>query len=121
MAMSQGHDDPAADDIADGGADGVFEVVGDDGKVVLYRQADFDEIFTTTDEHEAGRHVKLGWILLDERVVREGGKPGLDTFLRRVAGRALPAADDPQYAAPKDVTTCVLGYLKEGATGTPAG
>jgi hypothetical protein len=119
--MSQGHDDHAKGDIADGGADGVFEVLGADGTLVRYAADDFDEIFATTDEHEAGRHVKLGWILLDEVVAREGGKPALDTFWRRVAGRVLPAADDPQYAAPDDVTTYVLGYLKEGAGGTPTG
>jgi hypothetical protein len=49
---------------------------------------DIAEIFSTTDEHEAGRHVKLGWLLLDEVVGREGGKPALDTFWRRVAGGA---------------------------------
>lgn len=30
-------------------------------------------------------------------------------------------ADDPPYAAPEDVTTYMLGYLKPGATGTPVG
>jgi len=116
--MDQTHDDRAAGGVTDGGADGVFEVLGDEGTLVRYATNAFDEIFTTTDEHEAGRHVKLGWILLDEVLGREGGKPALDTFWRRVAGRGLPAADDPQYEAPDDVTTYVLGYLKEGAGGT---
>jgi len=119
--MSQSHDDPAAGDIADGGPDGVFEVLAADGKIVRYTADDFEEIFSTTDEHEAGRHVGLGWILLDEVVDREGGTPALDTFWRRVAGRVLPAADDPQYAAADGVTTYVLGNLKEGVTGAPAG
>jgi hypothetical protein len=118
--MSQTSDEHPADDLA-GGADGVFEVLDGDGKLVRYSPDDFDEVFATTDEHEAGRHVKLGWILLDEVVGREGGKPALDTFWRRVAGRVLPAADDPQYETPDDVTTFVLGYLKEGITGAPAG
>jgi len=91
---------------------------GADGKLVHYTADDFDEVFTTTDEHEAARHVKLGWILLDEVVGREGGKPAIDTFWRRAAGRVLPAADDPQYEAPDNVTTYVLGFLKEGAGGT---
>ena len=119
--MSPGTDEHAAGDIARGGADGVFEVLDADGKLVSYTPEDFDEIFSTTDEHEAGRHVKLGWLLLDEVVGHEGGKPALDTFWRRVAGRVLPAADDPQYAAADDVTTYVLGYLKEGAGGAPVG
>jgi hypothetical protein len=119
--MSEDHDERAVDAIAAGVADGVFEVLGDDGALVRYAIHDFDEIFTTTDEHEAGRHVKLGWILLDERVGREGGKPALDAFLRRAAGRVLPAADDPQYEAPDGVTTFVLGILKEGAGGMLVG
>ena len=119
--MGSLHDEQSPAEPAAGGADGVFEVLGDDGTLVRYTPDDFAEIFTTTDEHEAGRHVSLGWVLLDELVGREGGKPALDTFWRRVAGRVLPVADDPQYAAPKDVTTYVLGYLKEGATGTLAG
>ena len=92
-----------------------------DGKLVSYTPDDFDEIFSTTDEHEAGRHVKLGWLLLDEVVGREGGKPALDTFWRRVAGRVLPADDDSQYRAPDNVTTYVLGYLKDVAGGAPVG
>jgi len=115
------HGEQSPTDPASGGADGGFEVLGDDGELVRYTAADFDEVFTTTDGHEAGRHVGLGWILLDERVGREGGKPALDTFWRRAAGRVLPALDDPQYAAPEDVTTYVLGYLSAGATGTPVG
>jgi hypothetical protein len=117
--MSQGHDDRATGDIAKGGADGVFEVLDADGRLVRYTPDDFDEVFSSTDEHEAGRHVKLGWLLLEEVVGREGGKPALDTFWRRVVGRALPAADDPQYRAPDNVTTYILGHLKEGADGAP--
>jgi hypothetical protein len=119
MGTLLGEQPPA--DPASGGADGVFEVLGDHGELVRYTTDDFDEVFMTTDEHEAGRHVGLGWILLDERAGREGGKPSLDTFWRRAAGRVLPAVDDPQHAAPDDVTTYVLGYLNEGATGTPVG
>jgi len=119
--MDQSHDDRAAGGVAGGSADGVVEVLGDDGTLVRFATNAFDEIFATTDEHEAGRHVKLGWILLDQVVGREGGKPALDTFWRRVAGRVLPAADDPQFEASGDVTTYVLGYLKDGAGGTPVG
>ena len=61
-----------------------------DGKLVHYTADDFDEMFTTTDEHEAARHVKLGWILLDEVVGREGGKPAIDTFWRQAAACFLP-------------------------------
>ena len=30
----------------------------------------------------------------------------------------LPAADDPAFRPPADATVYVLGYLKDGATGT---
>jgi hypothetical protein len=119
--MSEGNDERASREVVDGGPDGVFEVIGPDGRVELFRPSDFDEIFTTADEHEAGRHVKLGWLLLDERAGEEGGKPALDTFFRRMAGRVLPGADDPQYEAPGHVTTYVLGYRKDVGSGTPAG
>jgi len=110
-----------AGDAEVGAAGSAFEVLGEDGQLVRYAADDFDEVFTTTDEHEARRHVRLGWILLDERVGREGGKPALDAFLRRAAGRVLPAADDPRYEAPDHVTAYVLGYLKAGRSGTSVG
>jgi hypothetical protein len=119
--VSHSPDWRVAANVADGGPDGLFEVLGDDGRLVAFTPADFDEVFTTTDEREAGRHVGLGWMLLDEVVGREGGKPALDTFWRRVAGRVLPAADDPQYEASEYVTTYVLGHPKEGAGGAPFG
>ena len=114
-----GHKKPAGDPLK-GGADGVFDVLDADGKLVRYTPDDFDEIWTTTDEHEAGHHVSLGWILLDESVGREPGKrSNFDEFARREAGRVLPSGDDPSYEAPYDVTTYVLGYLKPGREGSP--
>ncbi len=58
-----------------GGADGFFDVLDGDGRLVRYAPDDFDEIWTTTDEREAGHHVTIGWILLDE-VVGAGDGPG---------------------------------------------
>jgi len=108
---------------ADGGPDGAFEVVGAAGRRIRYTPADFDEIFTTTEAPEMRRHVAIGWLLLDEWVGRDPGRTAswVDTGLRRAAGRVLPAQDDPEYEASSDVTTYVLGYLKDGATGTPVG
>jgi hypothetical protein len=65
-----------------GGADGLFDVLDDDGRVVRYTPDDFDEIWTTTDEHEAGHHVSIGWILLDE-VVGAGEAPATRSSWRR--------------------------------------
>ena len=114
-----GHKKPAGDPLK-GGADGVFDVLGADGGLVRYTPDDFDEIFATTDEHEVGRHVGLGWLLPDESVGREAGKrSNFDEFARREVGRSLPAGEDPGYEAPYDVTTYVLGYLKPGREGSP--
>ena len=112
-----------ADHAATGGPDGMFETIDGDGNRVSYVPADFDEIFTTTEAHEMRRHVELGWLLLDEWVGRDPGRAAswVDTAFRRSAGRVLPAQDDPEYVPPSDVTTYVLGYLKDGATGTRVG
>jgi hypothetical protein len=115
-----GRDRPAGPPLK-GGADGVFEVLGADGRLVRYTADDFDEIWTTTDEHEAGHHVDLGWIVLEESVSRDGGKRSfVDEFFRRQAGRVLPSGDDPGYVPPSDETTYVLGYLKPGREGSPS-
>ena len=115
------HDEP--ENAAAGGSDGAFDVVDDAGKRLRYAPADFDEIFTTSDPREMRRHVDIGWLLLDEWVGRDPGRTAswVDTGFRRAAGRVLPAQDDPEYVAPSDVATYVLGYLKDGATGTPVG
>jgi hypothetical protein len=116
--FSRKHDEP--ENAAAGGADGAFEVVDAAGNRVRYTPEDFDEIFTTTDEREMRRHVGIGWLLLDEWMGRDPGRTAswVDTGLRRAAGRVLPAQDDPEYVAPSDTATYVLGYLKDGATGT---
>ena len=115
------HDEP--ENAAAGGSDRAFEVVDAAGKRLRYTPADFDEVFTTSDSREMRRHVDIGWLLLDEWVGRDPGRTAswVDTGFRRAAGRVLPAQDDPEYVAPSDVTTYVLGYLKDGATGTPEG
>jgi hypothetical protein len=68
------HKKPHGDPLA-GGADGCFDVLDAGGHLVRYLPDDFDEIWTTTDEHEAGHHVSIGWLLLDE-VVGPGSGPG---------------------------------------------
>jgi hypothetical protein len=115
-----GHKKPAGDPLK-GGADGVFDVLDADGRLVRYTPDDFDEIWTTADEHEAASHVGLGWIMLDEVVNRDVGKrSSFDEFARREVGRSLPAGEDPGYVPPTDQTTYVLGYLKPGREGSPS-
>jgi hypothetical protein len=103
------------------GSGRVFDVSGADGDVVRYAEADFDELWQTTDEHEMRRHVGLGWLLLDESASFDpGSRPSwVDTMLRRSAGRVLPAGDDPFYVPPGDAPTYVLGHLKPGHEGSP--
>ena len=55
-----GRKKPAGDSLK-GGADGVFDVLDAAGRLVRYTPADFDEIWTATDEHEAGCHVGLSY------------------------------------------------------------
>jgi hypothetical protein len=103
-----------------GGPEGPFDTFDAAGNAVRYTSDDLDEIYTTADAPEMRRLVKLGWLLLDERVARTPGKAPswIDTALRRSAGRVLPAQDDPAYEAAADVTSYVLGHLKPGAVGT---
>jgi hypothetical protein len=114
------HKDPSGDPLT-GGADGFFDVLDDSGRLVRYAPDDFDEIWTTTDEHEAGRHVSIGWILLDE-VVGRGHGPGREIFVTRPTsnGEGLSVHTVPVSIGPDDETTYVLGYLKPGRQGSPA-
>jgi hypothetical protein len=109
-------------DPLNGGADGFFDVLDGDGRLVRYAPDDFDEIWTTADEREAGRHVSLGWILLDELVVRGDG-PGREVLVTRPTsnGEGLAVRTVPINVGPDDVTTYVLGYLKPGRNGSPVG
>ena len=101
------------------------QVLGDDGRPVCYTPDDFDEIFTTTDEHEAGHHVKIGWLLLDEVVGTGITGPVAIEFVQRVvpsdwraAGGFVGMRTVPVERGPDDETTYVLGYLKPGRTRT---
>jgi hypothetical protein len=115
------HHKQSADDSLTGGADGFFDVLDDDGRLVPYAPDDFDQIWPTTDEHEAGRHVSIGWILLDE-IVGRGVGPGHEEFVTRptsAGGTGLAVHTFPVHVGLDDVTTCVLGYLKPGRQGSP--
>ena len=105
------HKEPQGDPFT-GGADGFFDVLDDDGRLVRYTPDDFDEIWTTTDEHEAGHHVSIGWILLDE-VVGVGDGPGELEFRMQPTGEGRYQSA-PHFAAPAGVTTYVLGFPKPG-------
>jgi hypothetical protein len=110
------HKVPQGDPLT-GGADGFFDVLDDDGRLVRYVPDDFDEIWTTIDEHEAGHHVSIGWLLLDE-VVGPGSAAGELEFRMEPTGEGRYQSA-PHYGAPDKVTTFILGYLKPGRQGTP--
>ena len=115
------------DDPRTGGADGFFDLLDGDGRLVRYAPDDFDEIWTTTDEHEMRRHVGLGWLLLDE-VVGAGDGPGHTEFRQKpvytggepgAIGGGSSLRSVPVEIGPDDVTTYILGYLKDGRRGAP--
>jgi hypothetical protein len=107
---------PAGDPIT-GGADGCFDVLDAGGRLVRYVPDDFDEVWTTTDEHEAGQHVRIGWILLDE-LTGPGSGTGELEFRMEPTGEGRYQST-PHLGAPDDVTTYILGYLKPGRRGSP--
>lgn len=143
-----GHKEPVAPPPSDGQTAGrpadagaaaheVFDLLNDDGRLVRYTSDDFDEIWATTDGREAGRHVSIGWLLLDEVTAAPGDDgPGLlerafasgigegvgwdrrrgdGVDLRIGPGRPVVADD----GVPEGVTTYILGYLKPGRHGSP--
>jgi hypothetical protein len=92
-----------------------FEVTDADGGVVRYAEADFDELWETTDEHEMRRHVSLGWILLDERVGPGDGPDHVELVTRaETSGGAggLTMRKVPVTVGPDDATTHLLGHLR---------
>jgi len=99
-----------------------WEVASADGSVTHYTEGNFDEIWTTTDEHEMRRHVGLGWVLLDESV-GPGSGPGhveLETRAETSGGAGgLSMRKVPVNVGPDDVVTYVLGYLRPGREGAP--
>jgi len=96
-----------------------FEVLGPDGTVERYAREQFDQIFVTTDRAEMQRQVDLGWIVLDERQV-EGQRrgPSGEDLIPGIEG--LRVGGVLGYEASEEVTSYVLGYLRDGARGEPA-
>ena len=95
-----------------------FEVPGADGKLVRFARDDLAEIFETTDAAEAQRQVDHGWVILDQRQVTEPGRgPSGDDLIPGIMG--LRVGGVLEYERGKEVTSYTLGFLKDGAQGTP--
>jgi hypothetical protein len=95
-----------------------FEVLGADGVVRRYARQDFDQIFVSTDPEEVQRQVDLGWVILDEREVETAGRgPSGEDLIPGIEGLRVGGVLD--YAPGESLTSYVVGYLKDDASGRP--
>jgi len=114
------HTMPTAEELAAGGADGVFTLLDADGHPVSYAPEEFEEIMVTVDAKQARGRLEMGWLLLDEVVGPGKGRGGQDIVVSRVGMpqdsmdgqmRRLATVHD---LPPGDVTTYVVGRLRAG-------
>jgi hypothetical protein len=78
----------------------------------------FDQIFSRADPKEVLRQVALGWVILDERQVeRPGSGPSGEDLIPGIEG--LRVGGVLGYAPGESVTSYVVGYLKDDASGRP--
>ena len=96
-----------------------FEVVGDDGVVRRYARQEFDELFETSDEDEVRQQVERGWLVLGERAVREGARGPSPEFDLLPGVEGLRSDGLFGYEQGEERTVYTLGFLKDGAVGTP--
>ena len=93
-----------------------FDVLGDDGVVRRYARGDFDQIFVSTDADEVRRQVDVGWVILDERQVETPGRgPSGEDLIPGIEGLRVGGVLD--YTPDESVTSYVVGYLKDDASG----
>jgi hypothetical protein len=72
----------------------------------------------SADPKEVLRQVALGWVILDERQVeRPGSGPSGEDLIPGIEG--LRVAGVLGYAPGESVTSYVVGYLKDDASGRP--
>jgi hypothetical protein len=93
-----------------------FEVLGADGVVRRYARQDFDQIFVSTDPDEVQRQVAVGWVILDERQIETPGRgPSGEDLIPGIEGLRVGGVLD--YAPGESVTSYVVGYLRDEASG----
>jgi hypothetical protein len=93
-----------------------FDVLGDDGVVRRYARDDFDQMFVSTDADEVQRQVDVGWVILDERQMeRRGHGPSGEDLIPGIEGLRVGGVLD--YTPGESVTSYVVGYLKDDASG----
>ncbi len=88
-----------------------YDVLVEDGRVIRYATADFDQIVRTTSRPEMESLLADGWLPLDEEVELEEPQAGPSAVRQAFRGEATPPP------GPKQVITYVVGQLKPGATG----
>jgi hypothetical protein len=95
-----------------------FEVLGADGTVLRYAREEFDMIFESTDAEEVQRQVDHGWLILDERQVKRGGRgPSGDDLI--IGIEAVRGGGVLGYEKSESLTSYTIGYLKDDAQGEP--
>ena len=101
-----------------GGDEASFEVLSGDGRIMRYDRDDFAEVFETTDDDEVRQQLARGWVILDQRSVPgpDQGPSSLDTLPEI---EALRAGGLFAHETNEELTAYTLGYLKDGAVGTP--
>jgi hypothetical protein len=125
----------ALEDALAGGPDGFFCVVDDQGRSLRFVPDDFDEIWTTTDRHEAARHASTGWLPLDEVAAEPAGdtrgllQRAFDSGIGEGVGWDRRSSDGVDLgigpgrpfpgggAQPEGETTYILGHLRPGRQG----
>jgi len=114
MGLFHHHDEQASPDAAPD----TFEVVGPDGRILRYQRDDVAEFFETSDAGEAQQQVALGWVILDERTEQDPDQgPSEMDLLPGIEG--LRVGGMFGYERGESRTVYTLGFLKDGAVGTP--
>ncbi len=84
-----------------------------------YTTADFDEFFTTTEEHVMHQHMVIGWLLLEESMLPGAGPGHMELRLQPVSagGYGGPRLRKVPVQVPDGLPSYLLGHLREGAVG----
>ena len=99
--------------------DRAWDVTDKHGITRRYATANFDEFFTTTDEHVVHQHASIGWLRLDESVTPGAGPGHEELQLRPVSagGYGGQSFRKVPVHVPDDLPQFLLGHLRPGVEG----